>query len=145
MPTWDAILSEQKSQHVNEFLDLLRIPSISALPENAGEVQRAAEWVANRMRTAGIEKVEVMPTGGHPVVYGEWLHAPGKPTILLYGHFDVQPADPADLWTSPPFEPVVREGRVYARGASDDKGNMLIPILAAEALLQADGTLPVNV
>ncbi|HVA93248.1 MAG TPA: dipeptidase, partial [Chloroflexota bacterium] len=87
----------------------------------------------------------MLETGGHPVVYGEWLHAPGKPTILVYGHFDTQPVDPLDLWSSPPFEPVVREGRVYARGATDDKGNMLVPILSVEALLKAEGKLPVNV
>jgi acetylornithine deacetylase/succinyl-diaminopimelate desuccinylase-like protein len=92
-----------------------------------------------------MEHVEVMETGGHPVVYADWLHAPGKPTVLIYGHFDVQPADPLSLWESPPFEPVIQEGRVYARGASDDKGNMLAPLLALEALLAAEGALPVNV
>jgi acetylornithine deacetylase/succinyl-diaminopimelate desuccinylase-like protein len=127
------------------LLDFLRIPSVSALPDHADDVQRAARWVADRLQSAGVEGVRVLPTGGHPVVYGEWLHAPGKPTILIYGHFDTQPADPLGLWTNPPFEPTVRDGRVYARGASDDKGNMLIPILAVEAMLQADGSLPLNV
>ena len=110
-------------------------------------MQRAGEWVAARMEmeAAGIHRVRIMPTGGHPVVYGEWLHAPGKPTITIYGHFDTQPVDPLELWTNPPFEPTIRDGRVYARGASDDKGNMLIPILATEALLQSEGRLPVNV
>ena len=92
-----------------------------------------------------MQDVQVLPTGGHPVVYGQWLHAPGKPTVMIYGHFDTQPADPLDQWTSPPFEPEVRDDRVYARGASDDKGNMLTPILAVEALLKAEGALPVNV
>ena len=101
--------------------------------------------MAERLKTAGIEAVKILPTAGHPVVYGHWLHAPDKPTVLIYGHFDVQPADPLELWTTPPFEPEVRDERIYARGASDDKGNMLIPIIAVEALLQADGTLPVNV
>jgi acetylornithine deacetylase/succinyl-diaminopimelate desuccinylase-like protein len=91
-----------------------------------------------------MEAVEVMPTGGHPVVYGQWLHAPGKPTVLIYGHFDVQPADPLELWTTPPFEPDIRDERIHARGASDNKGNMLIPIIAVEALLRTDGALPVN-
>src|SRR5437763_4553291 len=145
MTTWESYLDAQRPRFLHELLDFLRIPSVSALPEHAGDVQRAARWVAERLQTAGLEGVQILPTGGHPVVYGEWLHAPGKPTILIYGHFDVQPADPVDLWTSPPFEPVVRDGRVYARGASDNKGNMLIPILAVEALLQADGALPINV
>jgi acetylornithine deacetylase/succinyl-diaminopimelate desuccinylase-like protein len=145
MPTWQSYLDENKDRFLDELLDFLRIPSISALPERAGDVARAGEWVAARLRAAGMEGVRVLPTGGHPVVYGEWLHAPGKPTVLIYGHFDTQPADPLDLWTSPPFEPAVRDGRVYARGASDDKGNMLTPILAVEALLQSEGALPVNV
>ena len=144
MTQWETYLEEHKSQFQEEMLDFLRIPSISALPEHADDVQRAAQWVAHRMEAAGIGAVRIMPTGGHPVVYGEWLHAPGKPTILIYGHFDTQPVDPLDLWDAPPFEPEVKDGRVYARGASDDKGNMLVPILAVEALLKAEGSLPVN-
>jgi acetylornithine deacetylase/succinyl-diaminopimelate desuccinylase-like protein len=144
MTQWETYLEEHKSQFEDEMLDFLRIPSISALPEHADDVQRAAQWVANRMGAAGIGAVRIMPTGGHPVVYGEWLHTPGKPTILIYGHFDTQPVDPLDLWDAPPFEPEVKDGRVYARGASDDKGNMLVPILAVEALLKAEGSLPVN-
>jgi acetylornithine deacetylase/succinyl-diaminopimelate desuccinylase-like protein len=142
---WETYLKEHKSRFLNEMLDFLSIPSISSLPEHAGDVQRAARWVGDRLRAAGIEGVRILPTGGHPVVYGEWLHAPGKPTILLYGHFDTQPADPLEQWSHPPFDPVERDGRIYARGASDDKGNMLIPILAAEAMLKAEGSLPVNV
>jgi acetylornithine deacetylase/succinyl-diaminopimelate desuccinylase-like protein len=145
MPAWETYLAEHKSRFLNEYFDLLRIPSISALPDSAGDVQRAAEWVANRLRVAGVEGVTVLPTGGHPVVYGEWLHAPGKPTILLYGHFDVQPVDPLSLWTTPPFEPTVRDGRVYARGASDMKGNLIATIVGVEALLKTAGRLPVNV
>src|SRR6185436_10721766 len=145
MSTWQAYLDENKNRFLDELLDFLRIPSVSALPNHARDVARAADWVADRLRAAGMEGVRVLPTGGHPVVYGEWLHAPGKPTVLIYGHFDTQPADPLDLWTSPPFEPAVRDRRVYARGASDDKGNMLTPILAVEALLQSEGALPVNV
>jgi len=145
MTKWKAYLEANRPRFLDEMLDFLRIPSISALPEHADDVQRAAEWVANRLRAAGIEAVRVLPTGGHPVVYGEWLHAAGKPTVLIYGHLDTQPVDPLDLWDSPPFEPVVQKGRVYARGASDDKGNMLIPILAAEAMLKGNGSLPVNV
>jgi len=145
MPTWERYLQDHHSEYVAQLLDLLRIPSISALPEHAGDVQRAAEWVARRLAAAGLEGAQVMPTGGHPVVYAEWLHAPGKPTILIYGHFDVQPADPLELWTTPPFEPTIRDGRVYARGASDNKGNLLLSIIAVEALRRTAGVLPVNV
>jgi acetylornithine deacetylase/succinyl-diaminopimelate desuccinylase-like protein len=145
MATWESYLAENKGRFDQEYFELLRIPSISALPEHADDVKLAAEWVARRLRAAGAEGVEVMPTGGHPVVYGEWLHAPGKPTVLLYGHFDVQPVDPLPLWTSPPFEPTVRDGRVYARGASDMKQNLLATIIGVEALLKTDGQLPANV
>ncbi|MCY4081467.1 MAG: dipeptidase [Caldilineaceae bacterium] len=140
---WNYLESNQ-DRFLEELLEFLRIPSISALPERAEDVERAGHWVAKRLTAAGVENVEVLPTGGHPVVYGDWLHTPGKPTVLIYGHFDVQPVDPVGLWSNPPFEPTIREGRVYARGASDDKGNMLAPILAVEALLQSEGALPVS-
>ncbi|GAB4122093.1 MAG: dipeptidase [Roseiflexaceae bacterium] len=145
MASWKSYLDQQQARFTTELLEFLRIPSISALPEAAADVRRAGQWVAARLQAAGIEGVRMLETGGHPVVYGEWLHAPGKPTIMIYGHFDTQPADPLDLWTTPPFEPEIRDGRVYARGASDDKGNMLAPILAIEALLQTEGALPLNV
>jgi acetylornithine deacetylase/succinyl-diaminopimelate desuccinylase-like protein len=144
MSGWQNFIEERKEKYVSELSDLLSIPSISSLSEHADDVRRAGEWVAERLRKAGMDAVEVMPTGGHPVVYGQWLNAPGKPTVLIYGHFDVQPADPLELWTTPPFEPDIRDERIYARGASDDKGNMLIPIIAVEALLCTDGALPVN-
>jgi len=143
--TWETYLAEQQPRYQDELLQFLSIPSISALPEHASAVQQAAHWVADRLTTAGMENVRILPTSGHPVVYGEWLHTPGKPTVMIYGHFDTQPADPLNLWTSPPFEPQIRHDRVYARGASDDKGNMFIPILAVEALLQTEGALPINV
>ncbi len=145
MPTWETYLEENQARYQDEMLDLLRIPSVSALPERVDDVRQAAQWVAGRLSSAGLDNARILPTGGHPVVYADWLHAPGRPTVMIYGHFDVQPADPLELWTTPPFEPQVRDGRVYARGASDDKGNMLIPILAVEALLRAEGGLPVNV
>src|SRR5258707_664349 len=143
--TWETYLVEHQSQHQDELLQFLSIPSISSLPAHAGDIQHAAEWVAARVKTAGLEKVQILPTGGHPVVYGEWLHAPGKPTVLIYGHFDTQPVDPLELWDHPPFEPTIIEDRVYARGATDDKGNMFTPILGVEALLKSEGTLPINV
>jgi len=143
--SWQNFIEEHREQYVKELSDFLSIPSISSLSEHEDDVKCAAEWVAARLQKAGIDAVEVMPTGGHPVVYGQWRHAPGKPTVLIYGHFDVQPVDPLALWTTPPFEPDIRDERIYARGASDNKGNMLIPIIAAEALLRTDGVLPVNV
>ena len=145
MATWQEYLNENQDRFLEEYLDFLRIPSVSSLPEHAPDVAQAAEWVAKRMRKAGIENVEIMQTGGHPVVYGDSMHAEGKPTILIYGHFDTQPVDPIDLWRSPPFEPEIRDDRVYARGATDDKGNMFVPILAKEALLKTAGALRLNV
>ena len=144
MEPWEMYLNDHSEQFLDELLDLLRIPSISSLTDQSTYVQQAAEWVAARLRTAGMDSVRIMPTDGHPVVYGDWLHASNKPTILIYGHFDTQPVDPLDLWDSPPFEPVIKEGRIYARGASDDKGNLFIPILVAEAMLKTTATLPVN-
>ncbi len=144
--SWEAYLDRNQPRFVEELLDFVRIPSVSAKPENIPDVQRAGEWVAARLTAAGAERAEVLPTAGHPVVCAEWLHAGAdKPTLLIYGHFDVQPAEPFDLWTTPPFQPEIREGRVWGRGASDDKGGMLIPILAFEAMLRATGRLPVNV
>ena len=138
-------LDLHRDRFVEEYLEFLRFPSISALPEHAADVQDAAEWVANRLRRAGLENAGVMQTGGHPVVYGDWLHAPGQPTVLIYGHFDVQPVDPLDLWDHPPFEPRLEGDRVSARGASDSKGNLFPTIVALEGLLQTAGRLPVNV
>ena len=145
MTSWQTYLDEHRESFLAELQQLLRIPSISSLPEHADDVRRAGEWVAQRMRLAGIPTVELLETGGHPVVYGEALAGPEHPTILIYGHFDVQPVDPVELWSTPPFDPQLRDGRLYARGASDDKGNMLVPILAIEALLQTEGRLPLNV
>ena len=144
MGAWENYLTQNRQRFLDELMEFLRIPSISALPAHAAEVQRAAQWVEKRMKDAGIESVRIMPTGGHPVVYGEWLHAHGKPTILIYGHFDTQPVDPLNLWDSPPFEPVIKDGRIYARGASDNKGNLFIPLTVAEAMLKTAAKLPLN-
>ena len=143
--TAQAHLLAHRDHYVSELQQFVSIPSIGALPERAGDVRRAAEWVVARMAAAGLEGTRVMPTAGHPAAYGEWLHAAGQPTVLIYGHFDVQPVDPLELWTTPPFEPSIREGRLYGRGAADDKGNMLAPILAIEAILQTAGELPLNI
>jgi acetylornithine deacetylase/succinyl-diaminopimelate desuccinylase-like protein len=128
------------------LVEFLRIPSISTLPEHRGDMQRAAEWLAEHMRRIGLEEVAIYPTGGHPVVYGEWRHAgPEAPTVLVYGHYDVQPVDPLDLWNHPPFEPTIVGDSLYARGAADDKGQLFIHLAAAEAFLKSAGALPVNV
>jgi acetylornithine deacetylase/succinyl-diaminopimelate desuccinylase-like protein len=145
MATWESFLKDNQKRFTDELVDFLRIPSMSALPESAADVQRAAEWTARRLTAAGMEGARVLPTGGHPVVYAEWLKAPGKRTVLVYGHFDTQPVDPVALWTNPPFEPTIRDNRVYARGASDNKGPVLQAIVALEALLKTADKLPVNV
>jgi acetylornithine deacetylase/succinyl-diaminopimelate desuccinylase-like protein len=146
MAGWRDYLHENFERYLAELSELVRIPSVSALPEHAADMVRAAEWVAARLTAAGVEHAAVMPTTGHPAVYGDWLHAgEDQPTILLYGHFDVQPADPLEMWDTPPFEATRVDGRLYGRGATDDKGGMLTPIMAVESLLQSEGTLPVNV
>ncbi len=139
-----AFVENNKDRLLNELKDFLRIPSVSTLPEHAGDIRRAAGFVADSLRAAGLENIEIIPTAKHPLVYADWLHAPGKPTVLCYGHYDVQPPDPLELWTSPPFEPVVRDGNLYARGSSDDKGQMYMHIKAVEALRAVHGALPVN-
>lgn len=132
-------------QYLSELKEFLRIPSISTNPERKGDVRRCAEFVADLLRRAGLAKVELIEGSGHPLVYGEWLGASGQPTLLLYGHYDVQPVEPLDEWKSPPFEPDVRGDNIYARGAADDKGLTLILIKAVERLMKRDGKLPVNV
>src|SRR6201996_8733450 len=141
---------QNQPRFLNELKDLLRIPSISTLPEHSGDVRRAAETLAAEMLRIGLEKVRLIETEvgktRHPLVYGEWLHAVGKPTVLCYGHYDVQPPDPLDEWISPPFEPAERNGNIYARGAVDDKGQMYMHVKALEALFAANGgKLPLNV
>ncbi len=141
-----AYLEQQQSAHLEELQDFLKIPSISTAPEHKGDVLRCAEWVQNSMKSIGLENIQIFPTDGHPVVYGEHLHA-GKdaPTVLFYGHYDVQPVDPLHLWTNKPFEPTVRDGKIYARGAVDDKGQVFMQLKSLEAHLKTSGKLPVNV
>ncbi|HEX2021347.1 MAG TPA: dipeptidase [Candidatus Thermoplasmatota archaeon] len=135
-----------QERHLSELFEFLRIPSVSAQPsKHQKDVERAAQFVADAMRGAGLENVELIPTPGNPLVYGDWLHAPGAPTVLVYGHYDVQPPEPLDLWDSPPFEPTVRDGKIYARGATDDKGQMYAHVKGVEAHLRTTGKLPVNV
>jgi acetylornithine deacetylase/succinyl-diaminopimelate desuccinylase-like protein len=138
--------SERAEESVQALLGLLRIPSISALPSHASDTRQAAAVTADLLRGAGMESVHLAePATGYPVVRGDWLGAPGKPTLLLYGHYDVQPPDPLEEWKSPPFEPVVEEGRITARGASDNKGQFVAILKGVEAVMQAEGRLPVNV
>ncbi|MBV9938210.1 MAG: M20/M25/M40 family metallo-hydrolase, partial [Acidobacteriaceae bacterium] len=138
-------VQQNESRFLDELLELLRIPSVSTLPEHKNDVARAAQFVADALSRAGLGNVQVIPTGKHPLVYADWLHAPGKPTVLCYGHYDVQPPDPLELWKSPPFEPEIRDGNIYARGACDDKGQMYMHVKAAETLkATCGGKFPLN-
>ncbi|MEO5940243.1 MAG: dipeptidase [Candidatus Limnocylindrales bacterium] len=140
----EDFLVAHADERLESYKELIRIPSISAIPEYAADCRRAAEWIATDLERIGMEHVEVAETGGHPVVYADWLHADGAPTILVYCHYDVQPVDPLELWTSPPFEPVVVGDRILGRGVADDKGQLHLHLRATEALLATRGRLPVN-
>jgi acetylornithine deacetylase/succinyl-diaminopimelate desuccinylase-like protein len=137
-------INVNRDRYVDELKTLLAIPSISALPEHASDVRRCAEWCGDELRRVGLGNVRLIETPGQPVVYGDWLGAPGAPTILFYGHYDVQPVDPLNLWESPPFEATIRDGEIYARGAADDKGQIFMHMKAVEAHLREQGRLPVN-
>src|SRR5579863_8604250 len=141
----DRYVHENETRFLEELKDLLRIPSISTSPEHNEATHRAADFVVDHLGAAGLENVELIETERHPLVYADWLHAPGKPTVLCYGHFDVQPPDPLELWESPPFEPSERNGNLYARGSADDKGQMFSHIKAMEAVKAIYGHIPVNV
>ena len=134
----------RQEDYIKEFFEFLSIPSISALPQHKGDIERAALWVKDRLEKAGVGYVEIIPTQGHPVVYGlAKAKDEDAPTVLLYGHYDTQPADPLDEWVSPPFEPEIRDDKIYARGAADDKGGIFPAILAAQDMISGPG-LPVN-
>jgi acetylornithine deacetylase/succinyl-diaminopimelate desuccinylase-like protein len=144
-PAVDFARSNQP-RFLDELKTLLRIPSISTLTEHKSDVQKAAEFVAAELRRIGMNNVEIIPTKGHPLLYADWLHAPGKPTVLMYAHYDVQPPDPVDEWHTPPFDPTERNNNLYARGAVDDKGQLWMEVKALESLMQARGSkLPINV
>jgi len=138
-------IQERRDAFIEELKTFCRIPSVSTKSEHKADMQRAAEWLTGSMRTIGLEHVRIMPTAGHPVVYADWLHAEGAPTALIYGHYDVQPPEPLDLWVTGPFDPTVRSGELYARGAVDDKGQVFMHLKALEAHLKTRGRLPVNV
>ena len=141
----DAYLASTREARLASYQAFLRIPSISALPGHADDCRRAADWLVDQLTAVGLEHAEAFETGGHPVAYADWLHAPGAPTALIYGHYDVQPVDPQELWTSPPFEPVVVGDRMLARGSADDKGQVHAHVMAAGAVLATQGRLPINV
>jgi acetylornithine deacetylase/succinyl-diaminopimelate desuccinylase-like protein len=136
---------QNNSRFLNELKDLLRIPSVSTLPENKGDCRRTAESLAAELTRIGLEHARLIETDSHPLVYADWLHAEGKPTVLCYGHYDVQPPDPLDEWITPPFEPTERDGNLYGRGTADDKGQVWIQVKALESLMAVNGSLPLNV
>jgi acetylornithine deacetylase/succinyl-diaminopimelate desuccinylase-like protein len=140
----DSFVDRTRDERLADFLDLLRLPSIGTLSEHDPDTEATARFIAHRFTAMGFEHVEVSPTGGHPMVYADWLHAEGAPTVIVYAHYDVQPVDPLDLWLRPPFDPVVEDGRVYARGSSDDKSHVNLHLWAARAWLETHGRLPVN-
>ena len=138
-------IKKNKENYINELKEFLSIPSISTLPENKKDILKCAQFVSDKLKEAGMSRVEIFKTEGHPIVYGEWLGAPGKPTVLIYGHYDVQPVDPLELWNSPPFEPVIKDGKIFARGATDDKGQLFMHIKSVEAFFKITGSLPLNI
>lgn len=141
-----AFAKENQKRFLDELKALLRIPSISTLEEHKPDIEKAANFVADELKRIGFENVEIVPTSGHPLIYADWLHAAGKPTVLSYAHYDVQPAEPLDEWVSPPFEPTERNNNIFARGAVDDKGQLWMQVKAFESLFKANsGKLPVNV
>jgi len=140
-----SYLKNNFDSYIEELKEYLRIRSISATAENKDDMLHCADYVAEKLRTIGMNRVEIFSTDGYPLVYGEWLGQPGKPTVLIYGHYDVQPADPLELWTSDPFEPVVRDGKIWARGADDNKGQHFVYLKSVEAFFKTIGTLPVNI
>ncbi len=145
METVLQYLHENQDRFIEELKSFLSIQSISTSEEHKNDIAAAAEFVENQLKAIGLTNVQQFPTGGHPVVYGEWLGAKGKPTMLIYGHYDVQPPDPLELWNSPAFEPTIRDGKIFARGAADDKGQVFIHIKAIEAYMRTVGSLPCNI
>ncbi len=140
-----SYVDANKERYLTQLKELLAIPSVSSQSSHNADTRRCAEWVAGEMRTIGMNNVQIFETPGHPIVYSEWMGAPGKPTVLFYGHYDVQPVDPLNLWTSPPFEATIRGENLYARGSADDKGQIFIHFKSIEAYMKNEGKLPVNI
>jgi acetylornithine deacetylase/succinyl-diaminopimelate desuccinylase-like protein len=145
METVIKYIKDNRDNYLEELKEYIRIPSISTLKSNIPDIKKCSRFVADSLKKAGMKKVKIIQTSGHPLVYGEWMGAPGKPTVLIYGHYDVQPVDPIELWKSPPFDPVVKSGKIWARGADDNKGQNFIHIKSVEAYLKTTGKLPVNI
>jgi len=138
-------IEKNSDSYIKELYDYLRIPSISTLSSNKKDMKTCADFVSKKLKDAGMNKVKIIPTKGHPLVYGEWMKVPGKPTVLIYGHYDVQPVDPLELWDSDPFNPVEKDGKIWARGANDNKGQNYVHIKSVEAIMKTMGKLPLNV
>jgi acetylornithine deacetylase/succinyl-diaminopimelate desuccinylase-like protein len=143
-PSYEKYIDDNNDAHLREFIELVSIPSISSIPANKPDVAKAADWIVNKLKSIGISTAQVIQTGGQPAVFGSWDKAPGKPTVLIYAHYDVQPVKESE-WVIPPFAPVIKDGKIFGRGASDDKSGVMISIWAVEAMLKTDGKLPVNV
>lgn len=141
---YEKYIDDNNDAHLKEFIELVSIPSISSIPANKPDVEKAAAWIVNKLKAIGMETAQTIPTDGGPMVYGSWNKAPGKPTVLIYAHYDVQPVKEPE-WENPPFAPVIKDGKIFGRGASDDKSGIMITIWAVEAMLRTDGKLPVNV
>ena len=142
--TYEKYIDDNTDAHIKEFIELVSIPSISSIPSHKPDVAKAGEWIVNKLKAIGMTTALLLPSEGNPVVYGSWDKAPGKPTVLIYAHYDVQPVKESE-WDMPPFAPVVKDGKIFGRGASDDKSGVMITIWAVEAMLKKDGKLPVNV
>lgn len=141
----DHYFVRKRPEHLTELKQFISIPSVSTNLESRKNMSLCAHHVADLLQKSGLEHVKLLKTEGHPIVYGDWLHAPGRPTVLVYGHYDVQPAEPLEFWKSPPFQPEIREGKLYGRGASDNKGQIFLQIKSVEALLDLKGRLPFNI
>jgi acetylornithine deacetylase/succinyl-diaminopimelate desuccinylase-like protein len=144
LASYEKFIDDQNSAHLKEFLELVAIPSISSIPANKPDVEKAAAWIVNKLKAIGMTTAQAMPTEGNPVIFGSWEKAPGKPTVLIYAHYDVQPVRESE-WENPPFAPKIVDGKIIGRGASDDKSGVMIPIWAVETMLRTDGKLPVNI
>src|SRR5436190_16998507 len=144
MQEWKEYQQKNKDRFLEELLNLLRIPSVSADSEHKGDMMICAKAMQQKLKEAGADKAEVYPTEGHPVVYAEKIIDPAKPTVLVYGHYDVQPPDPLELWNSGPFDPVIKDGKIFARGACDDKGQVFMHVKALETMTQTN-SLPLNI
>jgi len=144
LASYEKYIDDNNDAHLKEFTELIAIPSISSIPANKPDVDRAAAWIVNKLKAIGMTTAQTLPTDGNSIVYGSWDKAPGKPTVIIYAHYDVQPVKESE-WDIPAFEPKIMDGKIFGRGASDDKSGVMITIWAVEAMLRTDGKLPVNV